>query len=249
MSSIKEIIDLFPNNLQDPMLRFWGIVKEELGVKREDFTELKNIVFELAQAQNRTEQRIEELAEAQKTLTEAQSRTEQRVEELAQAQSRTEQRVEELARAQKETERSLVQLTRTVTFTLGGLGRRWGMDSENSFRNGLIEILRDTGNEVSSYQINDTEGFVFGHPSVIDIDLIVRGDTIILVELKASVSKSDVYVFMKKAELYSRKTGKRTDRLVMITPFVDDDAGVFAGENKVVICDAITDTTEKLKIP
>jgi len=217
------------------MLRFWGIVKEELGVKREDFTELKNIVFELAQAQNRTEQRIEDLAEAQKTLTEAQSRTEQRVEELAQA--------------QKETERSLVQLTRTVTFTLGGLGRRWGMDSENSFRNGLIEILRDTGNEVSSYQINDTEGFVFGHPSVIDIDLIVRGDTIILVELKASVSKSDVYVFMKKAELYSRKTGKRTDRLVMITPFVDDDAGVFAGENKVVICDAITDTTEKLKIP
>ncbi|HPP79201.1 DUF3782 domain-containing protein, partial [Methanospirillum sp.] len=148
-----------------------------------------------------------------------------------------------------ETERSLVQLTRTVTFTLGGLGRRWGMDSENSFRNGLIEILRDTGNEVSSYQISDTEGFVFGHPSVIDIDLIVRGDTIILVELKASVSKSDVYVFMKKAELYSRKTGKRTDRLVMITPFVDDDAGVFAGENKVVICDAITDTTEKLKIP
>ncbi|MFN3740509.1 MAG: hypothetical protein ACK4TF_07555, partial [Thermodesulfovibrionales bacterium] len=51
----------------------------------------------------RTEQRVEELAEAQK-------RTEQRVEELAEAQKRTEQRVEELAEAQKRTEEELKKL-------------------------------------------------------------------------------------------------------------------------------------------
>jgi hypothetical protein len=50
MNTIKEVIDLFPNELQNPMLEFWGAVKESLGVKREDFTELKNIVFELAEA-------------------------------------------------------------------------------------------------------------------------------------------------------------------------------------------------------
>ncbi|MCX8026928.1 MAG: hypothetical protein N3A62_03585, partial [Thermodesulfovibrionales bacterium] len=52
-------------------------------VTRQEFGELQIVVKELAEAQKRTEQRVEELAEAQK-------RTEQRVEELAEAQKRTE---------------------------------------------------------------------------------------------------------------------------------------------------------------
>ena len=91
-------------------------------VRADDFNELKGIVKELAEAQQRTEQRVEdlaetqqrteqrveELAESQQHLVEAQQRTEQRVEELAkaqqhlaEAQQRTEQRVEDLAKAQQ----------------------------------------------------------------------------------------------------------------------------------------------------
>lgn len=183
MSTIKEVIDRFPNELQDPMLEFWGAVKESLGVKREDFTELKNIVFELAEAQK----------------------------ELAQAQKRTEVRVEELAQAQKQTELSIKELTRTIDFKIGGLGRKWGVDSERSFRSGLTTILSETGYEVFNYLVKDTEGFVFGHPSEIEIDVIVTGEKTLVVEIKASVSKSDVFVFMKKGEYYSKMTGKKVD--------------------------------------
>ena len=144
MSTIKEVIDSFPNELQSPMLEFWGAVKESLGVKKEDFTELKNVVFDLAEAQKRTEIKVEELAEAQK---------------------RTEIKVEELANAQKNTELALKDLARTVEFKIGGLGRKWGVESERSFRNGLTTILSDTGYEVLNYIVRDTEGFVFGHPS------------------------------------------------------------------------------------
>jgi hypothetical protein len=84
---------------------------------KEDFHKLQNVVYELAQAQRRTEQRVEELAEAQRRteqrveeLAEAQRRTEQRVEELAEAQRRTEQRVEELAEAQRRTEQRVEEL-------------------------------------------------------------------------------------------------------------------------------------------
>ena len=255
MSSIKEIIDLFPGNLQDPMLQFWGIVKEELGVKREDFTELKNIVIELAeaqkelaQAQNRTEQQVAE-------LTKAQNRTEQQVVELTKAQNRTEQRVEELtfaqkdlAEAQKKTEMSINQLTQTMNFKLGGLGKRWGMDSERSFRNGLIEILRETGYEVTNKLMKDAEGFVFGHPSEIEIDLIIIGDKTILVELKASVSKSDVFIFIKKAKYFSQESKQIINKLIIITPFIDDDAKEFAEKNQVVICDTVTEMNEKIQV-
>ncbi len=77
-------------------------------VRADDFNELKGIVKELAEAQQRTEQRVEDLAETQQRteqrvedLAEAQQRTEQRVEDLAEAQQRTEQRVEDLAKAQQ----------------------------------------------------------------------------------------------------------------------------------------------------
>ncbi|MEW5766398.1 MAG: hypothetical protein AB1797_02055 [bacterium] len=93
-------------------------ILSETFVKKDDFSELKDIVreigikvSELAEAQKRTELRVKELAEAQKRtevrveeLAEAQKRTELRVKELAEAQKRTEVRIEELAEAQKRTE-------------------------------------------------------------------------------------------------------------------------------------------------
>ncbi|MEI8182041.1 MAG: hypothetical protein WCG29_04980, partial [Desulfomonile sp.] len=82
-----------------------GLIYEELrySVTKTEFNELKDVVSDLAEAQKRTEIRLEELAEAQK-------RTEIRVEQLAQAQARTEIRLEELAEAQLRTEQRLEQL-------------------------------------------------------------------------------------------------------------------------------------------
>ena len=110
-------------------------------VKASDFTELKSIVKDLAQAQGRTEERVEELAQAQgrteervEQLAQAQLRTEDRVgrleaavERLAEAQGRTEERVEELAQAQQRTEVALQRLSRQV----GGLSDTVGGDIED----------------------------------------------------------------------------------------------------------------------
>jgi len=100
-------------------------------VKTSDFNELKGIVADialevkgLAQAQKKTEERMEELTSAQKKteermeeLTSAQKETQKEVtrldktmQELAQAQKETEARVSELAIAQKETEARISEL-------------------------------------------------------------------------------------------------------------------------------------------
>ncbi len=83
-------------------------------VTRVEFVELTEIVAglsrtvaELAEAQKRTEERLNELAEAQK-------RTEERLNELAEAQKRTEERLNELAEAQKHSEERLTRLEATV---------------------------------------------------------------------------------------------------------------------------------------
>src|SRR4030066_795337 len=66
-------------------------------VKTSDFNELKEIVRDLAEAQKRTETRLEELAEAQKDLAGAQKKTETKDPELAEAQKK-------LTEAQNKTE-------------------------------------------------------------------------------------------------------------------------------------------------
>ena len=90
-------------------------------VTKNEFNELKEIVRELAEAQKRSEERLDrleqtvrELVEAQKRSEERLSRLEQTVIELAEAQKRTEKRVEELAEAQKKTEERLCRLEDTV---------------------------------------------------------------------------------------------------------------------------------------
>jgi uncharacterized phage infection (PIP) family protein YhgE len=86
----------------------------EAHVTREDFSELKAIVRDLAEAQKRTEEKLANLTERVDELAEAQKRTEIKVEELAEAQKRTEERLEELAEAQKKTEEKLANLTERV---------------------------------------------------------------------------------------------------------------------------------------
>jgi multidrug efflux pump subunit AcrA (membrane-fusion protein) len=68
-------------------------------------------VTELAEAQARTESKIAELAEGQARLVEAQTRTEAKIAELAAAQTRTEAKIAELADAQREMTVALQRLT------------------------------------------------------------------------------------------------------------------------------------------
>ena len=82
----------------------------EIRVTREDFDKLTATVNKLAEAQHRTEERLEQLAEAQRRTEERLTRLESVVEQLAEAQHRTEERLEQLAEAQRRTEESLREL-------------------------------------------------------------------------------------------------------------------------------------------
>jgi hypothetical protein len=83
-------------------------------VAETNFADLRDIVRQLAQAQLRTEARVDELAQAQLRTEARLDALTVRVDELAQAQLRTEARVDELAQAQLRTEARLNALTARV---------------------------------------------------------------------------------------------------------------------------------------
>ena len=101
------------------LARTLGPMFEELGdtVTKAEFRELNETVGRLADAQERTEKRVAELAEGQASLAAAQVRTEAQVAELTKAQVRTETQVAELTKAQARTETRVAELTKAQAHT------------------------------------------------------------------------------------------------------------------------------------
>ena len=160
---VQHVIDEFPLELRAPVLHLVTALRDERGVSREDFSELKDAMRELAQAQARMDKYFEELAQAQ-------TRTENRVEELAQAQTRTENRVEELARI-------MHQGFKELRDSISALGSRWGIQNESAIRNTLQGVLGETNYSVKR-----------GHYGNREVDIVIRGDgTHILLEVTAAL--------------------------------------------------------------
>lgn len=143
-----EAIDGLPVEIKLPLMKAFELFREEIAetVRKSDFDELKKVVGELAEAQKRTEQRVEELAQAQKKSEERLTRLEKTVQELAEAQKRTEQRVEELAEAQKRTEQELRELAVALKETrqmVGNLSDTVGYSLEDRAIKSLPQLLRE----------------------------------------------------------------------------------------------------------
>ena len=145
---IEDLSEAFDPHSAEVLADVMGRVISQLkpfSILREDIRELKETVTLLIQAQERTERRLEQLAQAQAKTEERVTRLEIAVEKLAQAQARTEERVtgleeavEKLAQAQARTEKALQNLAKQV----GGLSDTVGGDIEDIAYIVVHDVLR-----------------------------------------------------------------------------------------------------------
>jgi hypothetical protein len=97
--------------------------------------------------------------------------------------------------------------------------------AEDAFRKGLRGILeKEFGVKVERWVTRDEEGLVYGFSSVINVDIAIKDGKTMLIEISSSVDKSKVTAFLRKAQLYERKTGIKPDRLIMVTPYAEEAA-------------------------
>jgi vacuolar-type H+-ATPase subunit I/STV1 len=195
--------------MRDVFLCFMEEVDEKtkiIAVGRSDFDELKDVVRQLAEAQNRTEHQLKELAEAQ-------NRTEHKLEELADAQKLTEHRVEELTEAQRElteaqkkTEisvRALAVGLNDLRSQVGGLSMAVGYGIEDR----LIPHLRRFALQEYGIKVTlvDRRNVFYPDGKYDEVNLYVEGKkdghTLYLIgECKAQPGKKDFDRFSKMLE-------------------------------------------------
>ncbi len=117
---------------------------------------------------------------------------------------------------------SIKKLDKKHDATIGALGARWPLHSESAFRNGLRAILEGSFDvKVERYEDYDHEGTVFGRPEQVELDVIIHDGTLILCEIKSSMSKSELYTFWRKKNFYEEKHARKANRVMVISPMID----------------------------
>jgi hypothetical protein len=190
-----------------------GLVYEELQntVTKAEFNELKDVVKDLAEAQKRTEARVEELAEAQK-------RTEARVEELAEAQKRTEIEL-----------RTLTVAVKNLQKEVGGLSHIIGYELEEKFFDVFPQVFKEDFRVDIRGDI-ERRFMIYPDGREDEINIYAEGmldgrEICVVGESKAQIGKGDVRDFTRRIKRVQEHLGKETIPIFLcysIHPLVED---------------------------
>ena len=171
---------------------------------------------------------IREILERINKNTEAIKDLQKQVEEHSKAIRRLQEQVERHTRAIESLQEQVLKLANEIKRLgdrISALGARWGLVAEEVFRESLREFLQNYFKvaRVERWEHYDEEGLVYGHPSVVEADLIIKDRVHYLVEVKSSASKGDVAELYRIGILYERETNVKP-QLVIVTCFIDERA-------------------------
>ena len=83
--------------------------------------------------------------------------------------------------------------------------------SEEAFREGLKGILeKEFGVRVERWSCYDDLGLVYGYPSMIDIDIAVKDNKILLIEIASHIKTSDIYMSLREKQNYTKRRPEKS---------------------------------------
>lgn len=199
------------------------VIRELPAILQED-EEVQQFILRLAREhladKVETENRFDRLLDELRREREEQSK---RWEEQNSRWTEQAKRWEENQKVINQMLQAIQALARKHDSTIGALGARWGLHSEQSFRNALRGILEDSfGVQVLNVVEFDDEGEVFGYPDQVELDLIIKDGLLIICEIKSSMSRADMYAFDRKIKFYQKRHQRQADRVLVVSPMVDD---------------------------
>jgi len=201
------------DNRFDQMMR---VIQQKIAEDRQSREEQTR---QWAENQRKWEENQRQLLEMERKADERWAENQQKWEESQRKWEANQQVINEMLE-------SIRKLDKKHEQTLGALGARWGLHSEETFRNALRGILRDFPSGVEVIHVNefDDTGEVFGRPDQIELDLIIRNGKLLIAEIKSSMSRGEIYLFERKARFYEKKHQRLAQRLIVISPMVDKRA-------------------------
>lgn len=203
--SVQDVRDLILLLSEHPEWR----VEFERALRGEQLLSLPEIVRELAEAQKRTETRLEQ-------LTEAQRRTEARISELAEAQKRTEDALAQLIKRVEALSEDTAWLKKDMADVKGDLLELKYLERVPSYLSQLVRRGRVVPRSEWVSRVQDAEDKeLYTKKEVVDLlalDLVARGrrrdddaETYLAVEISWTIHDDDVQRAARRADLLRRQ--------------------------------------------
>lgn len=111
---------------------------------------------------------------------------------------------------------------RAVMVRIDGLGARWGLVTEEAFRKGVEALLKEAGYTVEIWRRFDDKGFVYGRPSEVELDVVVRNGKAFIVEITSTLKRGDLPIIARKVDFYKEVTGGFVESVYVICATIDD---------------------------
>lgn len=202
-------------------------LEERMQRLEEEFLELRRAQQRLEERFARLEERFAKLEERFARLEERVAKLEERFAELAERQQRLEEHFARLEERQQRLEERMLRVEEgleRLDRTLATVAHRFGVLSEHAFREAMRGILqRYFGAAAQRWSVYDEEGLVYGYPSMVEADVVIRDGVHILVEVKSRVDAGDVLELSRIARLYEKRVGARP-RPVIVAGYATEKA-------------------------
>ena len=225
------------NRLRDWVLTIGRTQFAEQAATESRFDQMMRIIQQqLAEIQQLREEQNRKWEENQRQLRELEQKSDERWEanqrQWRELKRESDERWEANQQVINQMLESIQKLDKKYDQTLGALGTRWGLHSEDTFRNAISGILKEFPSGVEVIHVNefDDSGEVFGRPDQVELDLIIRNGQLLIAEIKSSMSRGEMYLFERKARFYEKRHQRTAQRLIVISPMVDKRAQAVAAK-------------------
>ncbi|BAP54725.1 hypothetical protein THII_0428 [Thioploca ingrica] len=214
--------------------QFDQLILQRLPILMQQNKQIQELVLELArenfaerqETENRFYQLLNELKRDREEQTRKWDEQNRKWEEYTQEQNHKwdeqNRKWDEAKQEFQQMHEAIMAIAQKQDRSIGALGARWGIQSENTFRHALAAILEKSFNvKVINVNEYDDEGTVFGRPDQVELDVIIKNGLLIICEIKSSVSKSDMYTFERKVRFYEKRHQRQANRMLVISPMID----------------------------
>ncbi len=202
-------------------------LQEQMVALQQQVNEHTMAIKELQQQVNEHTKAIRELQQQVNEHTRAIKELQQQVSEHTKAIKELQEQVSEHTKAIKELQQQVKVLQeqaieharaiRELVSRIDALGARWGVVTEEAFRSSIKYLVEDLLKEykVGKWTYFDSDGFVYGRPSIVDVDVLVRDGEHIVVEFKSYADRADIGELYRIGQLYEKINGVKPELLLV----------------------------------
>jgi len=202
--------------------------------------EAERIVYEVLQKVRTADAVV--LAEAIRYLAILFAKYVEKLEERLQLVEKQLDKVEEELRMHRDYMENLAKAIHDIQRAVAVIGYRYEVYTEEVFRSSIKYLVEDLlkAYRVEKWSYYDEQGYVYGHPAVIDVDVLIGDREHVVVEYNAHADRSDVAELYRIAQLYEKVTGVKP-RTLLVSPTITRKARELAEKLGVEVRGTIVD--------